>query len=140
MKNIPIASRKEYIVELTHSTREFVNNSRWRVLHYLNPSKKQGNKQTYGLKSTKRCEPVPELQELEEKLYDMVKNIKFKEVSNRFQDKLNEDISKIETEPKVFMKADKTTNYYKVEVKKSEEMVERLFGCRSTKKQLIEQR
>ena len=80
MKNIPIASRKEYIVELTHSTREFVNNLRWRVLHYLNPSKKQGNKQTYGLKSTKRCEPVPELQELEEKLYDMVKNIKFKEV------------------------------------------------------------
>ena len=44
----------------------------------------------------------------------MVQNIKFKEVSNSFQDKLKEDISKIETDPKVFMKADKTTNYYKV--------------------------
>ena len=88
MKNIPIASRKEYIIGLTHSVREFVNNLRWRVLFHLNPSRHQGNKKIFGLKSTNRCEPVSELEEFEEKLYNMTKNIKFREVSNTFHNKL----------------------------------------------------
>ena len=92
MKNIPIASSKEYIIQLTHSTREFVNNLRWRVLFHLNPSKNQDKKQTFGLKSTNRCEPVQELKEFEDKLFDMVKNVEFKNVSNSFQNKLRSDI------------------------------------------------
>ena len=125
MKNIPIANSKEYIIGLTHSKREFVNNLRWRVVFYLNPTKHQTSKQTFGLKSTKRCEAVPELKEFEDKLFENVKNIKFKKVSNSFQNKLRADINTIKNEPKLLMKADKTTNYYKVDSVKSEQMIEK---------------
>ena len=83
------------------------------------------NKRAYGLKSTNRCEPVPELAEFEDKLFEMTKNVKFREVSNTFQNQLRSDIKKMKKEPKIFMKADKTTNYYKVEIDKSEEMIEK---------------
>ena len=49
----------------------------------------------------------------------------FREVTNSFQNKLKADIRQIKNEPKIFMKADKTTNYYKVEVEKAEELVEK---------------
>ena len=55
----------------------------------------------------------------------MIKNVEFKNVSNTFQNKLRSDINKIKSEPKVFMKADKTTNYYKVDATICEEMIEK---------------
>ena len=72
MKNIPIANTKEYIIGLTHSTRELVNNLRWKVLFYLNPSKSQDTKQYFGLKSTNRLEPIKKLKEFEDKLHEIV--------------------------------------------------------------------
>ena len=125
MKNIPIASRKEHILGLTHSTREFVNNLRWRSKFALSSSKPQDKKETFGLKSSNRCEPIAEMKEFEDKLQDMVKTVKFRDVSNSFQNKLRTDINTIKNEPKIFMKADKTTNYYKVDTAKAEELIER---------------
>ena len=125
MKNIPIANNKEYIIGLTHSNREFVNNLRWIVLFHLNPSKSQDTKQYFGLKSNNRCEPIKELKEFEDKLHGIVKNVEFRNVSNSFQNKLRADINKIKNEPKVFMKADKTTNYYKVDPAKCDDMIEK---------------
>ena len=55
----------------------------------------------------------------------MTKNVNFREVSNTFQNQLRSDIKNMKKEPKIFMKADKTTNYYKVEIDKSEEMIEK---------------
>ena len=68
MKNIP--SRKEYIIGLTHSTKEFVNNLRWRVKFHLNPNKQKDRKETYGLKSTNHCESDHELAHFEDKLFE----------------------------------------------------------------------
>ena len=55
----------------------------------------------------------------------MVKNVEFKKVPNSFQNQLKSDINNIKNETKVYMKADKTTNYYKVDVEKAEELVEK---------------
>ena len=51
----------------------------------------------------------------------MVKNVEFKKVPNSFQNQFKSDINNIKNETKVYMKADKTTNYYKVDVEKAEE-------------------
>ena len=48
----------------------------------------------------------------------MVANLKFKEapIRNKLQDKLRKDIKEINRDSKVYVKADKTSNYYKVDV------------------------
>ena len=43
---------------------------------------------------------MPELKYFEDKLYDLVKNIKFEDVPNSFQTKLNLDIRNIQNDPK----------------------------------------
>ena len=45
----------------------------------------------------------------------MVHNIKFRNVNNKFQNKLNEDISKIKKSTKAFIPADETSNFNKLD-------------------------
>ena len=56
-----------------------------------------------------------ELDKFEADLLDMVHNIKFRNVNNKFQNKLNEDISKIKKSTKAFIPADKTSHFYKLD-------------------------
>ena len=72
MKNIPIPSHKEYLLQLTHSVEKFVKNLRWRAHFFLNPDKKS-DKETYGFKSIKAAPKIQELEELEDRLYTMIK-------------------------------------------------------------------
>ena len=107
MKNIIIPNKKEYLMQLTHSLGTFVNNLRWRAEIYLRPKPYHNSKENYGFKSLKNAGPVPELKEFEDKLYDLTKNIKFKEVPNSFQKKLKSDMNKIKNDPRVYLAADK---------------------------------
>ena len=73
------------------------------------------NNDNFGFKSRK-CPPQnSELDKFEADLLDMVHNIKFKNVNNKFQAKLNEDISKIKKSTKAFIPADKTSNFYELD-------------------------
>ena len=73
------------------------------------------NNDNFGFKSRK-CPPQnSELDKFEVDLLDMVHNIKFRKVNNKFQNKLNEDISKIKKSTKAFIPADKTSNFYKLD-------------------------
>ena len=51
MKNIPIPSKKEYLLQLIHSVEKFIRNLRWRALYFLNPTEKP-EKETFGFKSS----------------------------------------------------------------------------------------
>ena len=73
------------------------------------------NNDNFGFKSRK-CPPQnSELDNFEADLLDMVHNIKFRNVYNKFQNKLNEGISKIKKSTKAFIPADKTSNFYKLD-------------------------
>ena len=73
------------------------------------------NNDNFGFKS-RECPPQnSELDKFEADLLDMVHNIKFRKVNNKFQNKLNEDISKIKKSTKAFIPADKTSNFYKLD-------------------------
>jgi hypothetical protein len=64
---------------------------------------------------------VPETDELQEILYDLVVNIKFKKHSHEFQTKVKNNIRNIANENKMFISADKTSNFYKVPRDKHED-------------------
>ena len=115
-KNIPIPSKKEYIMQLTHSTEKFIANLRWRSHFHLNPHLKS-DKKTYGFNSIKAAPNVKELKQLEDRLYTMIKNIEFRPSSSDFQNKLRNDINNINNNEKLIVAADKTLNYYQVEAK-----------------------
>ena len=120
MKNISVPGKQEYLLRLTHSVSKFVNDLRWRTTIHL--SKKNNakitetaKKETFGFKSLTPAPPVDQLKDMEEKLIDLVGNIETKHVKNEFQDKLKQDSDKIRNDKKLFIAADKTTNYYKLD-------------------------
>ena len=61
---------------------------RWKTLHFLGELE-ENNKETYGFKSRICPKSIDELNKLEEDLMLMIKNIDFRDVQNRFQEKLN---------------------------------------------------
>ena len=114
LKNIPIPSKQDYLFELIHSVGVFVANLRWRVFFFLNPVE-SSKTEKYGLKSTKPAPSVKELKQFEDALYDLVKNVKFKQSpSNTLQNTLKQNIGEIFNEEKVYVPADKTRNFYKI--------------------------
>ena len=46
---------------------------------------------------------------------DIAKDIEFRNVKEKFQSKLNDDLKNIRSEKKIVVPADKTRNYYKME-------------------------
>ena len=69
------------------------------------------NNDHFGFKSRK-CPPQNnDLDKFVADLLDMVHNIKFRNLNNKFQKKLNEDINKIKKSTKAFIPADKTSNF-----------------------------
>ena len=59
LKDIPIPSQQEYLMELIDSVGTFISNLRWRAYHFLNPSNKN-SKETFGFKTSKVAPVVEE--------------------------------------------------------------------------------
>ena len=117
-KNIPIHNRKEYQLSLIQKTRVFLRNLRWKAHFFLKPNSKAKSQEKYGFKSEKNAPAVPEMKKFEEDLIKLVQNIKFKNSNSHpcdFQKQLSSDIRKINNNPNVIVKGDKTTNHYSVD-------------------------
>ena len=65
------------------------------------------------------------MEEFENLFAKLIKNVKFGRKSNHFQDILKQDEKKIKAEERVIIKADKSTNYYKMEAEEYKELVEK---------------
>lgn len=124
-KNIPIPSEKNYLKCLINKTDTFLRNIRWRTLFFLNPETKTEVKENFGFKSTKTPPQIPELKEFEEGMLDIVQNIEFKKTTSNFQKQLNSDICKIKESDNLYVAADKTTNFYKIDQNQYNVLLER---------------
>ncbi len=113
-KNIPAPSQKEYLKNFIAKTEKFIRAIRWRTYFFLNPDDKPKKKETYGFKSTLNTKPIRELKQFEDGMLDLIQNIKFKPPQKQFQKKLQSDAKTIRKEDKLFVAADKTTNFYKL--------------------------
>ena len=112
MKNTPVPHKQEYLLELIHSVREFEKRIKWRANFYLNPQPIGPKKETFGFNTSRPAPIIPELKTFEDNLFNLVKNIEFREHNNSFQNKMKHDVRDVRNEEKVLIKADKTTNHY----------------------------
>ena len=112
-KNIPVASDKEYIKQFIDKTEQFLRRMRWKAFHFLNQEKSTA-KETFGFK-TKNCPPViEELRKFEEGMTQIIQKIKFRKINCEFQNKRDN---------RLFVKADKSTNFYKLDAAKYNQLL-----------------
>ena len=124
-KNIPLPSQNDFLQRLIKKKNEhFLRRMRWKAYFFLNPDVSTSSKDTYGFKSTKNPPPVDELKEFEDYMLKMVQSTKFIQVNNPFLIKLKNDTDHIEKETKLLIATDKTTNFYKLEPSKYNDLLE----------------
>ena len=85
---------------------------RWKGIHFR---ENEDNKtKAEWLKSLSSPRPMKELTALENDLISLVKNIKFRNVKNLFQDQLQQDLKRIKASNKIMTFPDKTRNMYRL--------------------------
>ena len=93
MKNIPIPSKDEYLMQLIYSTKKFIRNLRWRAFFFLHPEKRGREKEYFGFSSIRALEEsIPELKLFEQRLMALIRDVEFRRFSNDFQDTLRWEI------------------------------------------------
>ena len=124
LKNIPIPKNQEYLLEFINSSEVLTSSMRWESFFFLNPDKIPSHKETYDFKSTMKAPKVKELGPFEDKMFELCRDIKFdNSCTNSFQQKLKKDKCSIEKDKKVFISADKTTNFFKTSVQNHENIM-----------------
>ena len=102
------------LIEKTHSA---INRMRWRAHHYLKKGEEEDHRtdeNNYGFKSRKSPPHVVELEAFEDDLAKIIESIAFRRTRDKFQDRLQRDITRINRSKSVFVQADKTRNLYEV--------------------------
>jgi hypothetical protein len=113
-KNIPLASKKEYMEMIIQALEKFNSNLSWHVLFKLNPHLVSKGKETFGFTSSRAPPRMKELKDFEKDLIKLVQNIKFRKRSNPFLKTLKKEIEKISDQKDLIIPADKTSNRYLV--------------------------
>lgn len=95
VKNIPIPPKDTYKIRLLEKVESVIKRMRWKALFFLNqkPDQQQSNK--FNLKWRICPPPIEELKPFEDDMFQIVENVKFKQVRNEFQEKLRRDVKKI---------------------------------------------
>ena len=125
-KNIPVSDNKQqYHMQFIGAVNDLATKCRWKAKSYLKRWKKgEEQKEKFGFKSTKLAPRVDELAEFESKLYDLAKDLKFRDtVKTSFQRELAADIAKVKRDPKVIVGADKSSNFYRMEKERHKELL-----------------
>ena len=113
-KCIPVASKRDYEKCMIEKTEQLLRRMRWKAFYFLNPTE-NADKETFGFK-TKNCPPViEEMKAFEEGMTKIISNISYKDIRCQFQRELKKDITTVKDENRVFVKADKSTNFYKLD-------------------------
>ena len=122
LKNIPVASKKEYIKQLLDKTEQFLCRMRWKAYHFLNPNQ-QSEKENFGFKTRNNLPVIEELNEFKDGMTKIIQKVKFKNIEGQFQKDLNEDNKSIKSDNRLFVKAVKSTNFYKLETTKYSQLL-----------------
>ena len=69
---------------------------------------------TFGFKSKFLPKQEEELKLFESDMFDIVRQLKFRRINNKFQEKIQKDVKTIRNSKQIYVAADKTTNYYKL--------------------------
>ena len=123
LKNIPLSNRLEYHRLLVARCEQFIRQLRWKTFYFRKDTARKEKKEKFGFKSNRTPPPDEELAAFENDLWDLVKNLKYRNNTSKFQQELRETVEKIKNNPNLIIPADKTDNFYEVSVEKYEELV-----------------
>ena len=76
IKNIPVTTKRSYLLKLIEQTEMVIKRMRWKVI-YCDMKGNSIKTETYGLKSQKTPRPINKLAAFENDLIELVENIKF---------------------------------------------------------------
>ena len=119
LENInPTSSKRVYLKSMISKLEHFIKRLRWRAFFHDHKAECDINDKEilYGFKSDRTPPQHDGLSAFEEDLYNMVKNIKFRNVRSNFQSRLTNDVTKINKSPNLFVPADKMNNLYELSV------------------------
>ena len=121
LKNIPIPTKSAYCLKLIDKIESVIKRMRWKAFFFLTCNSSNANnnncdnmKETFGFKSNNHPAQNNELKNFKKELLDIIPSIKFRDIRDKFQTKMKNDISKIKSSPNIFVPADKTTNMYEI--------------------------
>ncbi|KAK3749995.1 hypothetical protein QZH41_000415 [Actinostola sp. cb2023] len=121
-KNIPVASPKDYTKHMIDKTEQLLRRMRWKAFHFLNPELTTV-KENFGFK-TRNCPPViEEMKKFEDGMISIIQNINFQDVKCQFQQDLKEDIKSVKNDKHLFVKADKSINFHKLDTSKYNQLL-----------------
>ena len=112
VKSIPLPTKDSYRNNLTFKLESFIKRIRWKAFFFDKNS--ESNKQlniNFGLRSLKTPRKNEHLNAFENDLYNMVRNIEFKNAKSSFQQQLQHDVKQ---DSKLLIPADKTINLYRL--------------------------
>ena len=115
LKDIPISSKQQYLKFLLEKTESFLRNVRWKVHWYENPDTSSKESRNFGFKSLTTPPYNEELNAFEQDMHDLISSIKFRDINDSFQNKLSDEVKRINETNKVIINADKTSNVYQME-------------------------
>ena len=126
LKNIPNPSQKQYFTSFMGKLSKFINNIRWKVLFFeKEETEDETNTQNnFGFKTEKTPPQPKSLIKFENDLYSLAKTIKFKTKHTKFQNEMKKDMNIIKNSKYLLIKADKTSNIYKIKPEKYYEMLQ----------------
>ena len=116
MKNIRFPTNQEYTKRLIEQTESVIKRMRWKTFFYLNPDKRpRKQKETFGFKSRNTPPQVAEMIKFEDDLLHVIANIEFIDSKCHFQLQLRNNVKKMQQSDLIFVSADKTNNFYKLQ-------------------------
>ena len=123
LKNVPLPSHMQYRRMLISSIEKFITRLRWDLIHRKNKTDSHINN-NYGFKTTAKPRAQPELTAFEDDLFQLAKDVEFRAVNNPFQTELRQHINEIRNSSEIIVKADKSSNLYKVPVDSYKKLVD----------------
>ena len=96
---------------------------RWRAYHYVHPRNASNDKETYGFNSRKAPPMVEEMKAFENRMMELIRGIEFDQRTNDFQKELTKDVKRVREDIQLVVKADKTTNFYRMKPNEYKELL-----------------
>ena len=133
LKDIPVPEDKVYLEKVIASWGKTDKKMKWKVHRINNPTRTAREpKNTFGFPTVEApptlkpdLPTTKALKEFQVGMVNLIKGIEFNSNTNQHQVKLKQDISKIRSEKRVYMAADKTSNMYLVKPKKYKELLDK---------------
>ena len=115
MKNISLPTKDSYRKNLILKLKNFIERIRWTAFFfYKNSGSSEQSNVSFGFNSVKTPPKNEHFNAFEKYLYDMVRNIEFKNVKSSFQQQLQNDMKSIKQDSRLLIPADKTNNLYRL--------------------------